>query len=135
MPRYGRFRCGPRRDGNACWQRVSERLRRSELNKGIGVDLDGIASQIAETQAAANQAAATIASIGETVGNVNEISSAISAAVGRQAAVAQEMSANKQAMTKAVSEISRNVSLIAASTQEVDASMRLVRDASRAMVA
>ncbi|MFY9294372.1 MAG: PAS domain-containing methyl-accepting chemotaxis protein [Methylorubrum rhodinum] len=94
-----------------------------------------IGGQIAETQAAANQAAAAIASIGETIGEVNEISSAISSAVEQQAAVAQEMSANMQAMTQAVTEISRSVGLIAASTQEVDASARLVRDASRSMAA
>ncbi len=40
-----------------------------------------------------------------------------------------------QAMTQAVSEISRSVGLIATSTREVDASARLVRDASRSMAA
>ncbi|MCX4194142.1 PAS domain-containing methyl-accepting chemotaxis protein [Methylobacterium organophilum] len=94
-----------------------------------------IGSQIAETQAAANQAALAISGIGETVGEVNEISSAISTAVEQQAAVAQEMSANMQAMTVAVGEISRSAGLIATSTQEVDASARLVRDASRSMAA
>jgi methyl-accepting chemotaxis protein len=96
---------------------------------------ESISTQIAQTQAAANQAAAAIAGIGETIGEVNEISSAISTAVEQQAAVAQEMSSNMQAMTHAVAEISRSVSLIAASTQEVDTSTRLVREASRAMVA
>ncbi|MFH6787322.1 MULTISPECIES: methyl-accepting chemotaxis protein [Methylobacterium] len=94
-----------------------------------------ISGQIAETQAAANRAAAAISGIGETIGEVNEISSAISTAVEQQAAVAQEMSASMQAMTQAVSEISRSVGLIAASTREVDASARLVRDASRSMAA
>ncbi|MFF9550756.1 methyl-accepting chemotaxis protein [Methylobacterium fujisawaense] len=94
-----------------------------------------IGGQIAETQAAANQAALAISGIGETIGEVNEISSAISTAVEQQSAVAQEMSANMQAMTQAVTEISRSVGLIAASTQEVDASARLVRDASRSMAA
>ncbi len=94
-----------------------------------------IGGQIAETQEAANRAAIAISGIGETIGEVNEISSAISTAVEQQAAVAQEMSANMQAMTQAVSEISRSVSLIATSTQEVDASARLVRDASRSMAA
>lgn len=96
---------------------------------------ESIGNQIAETQAAANQAAAAISGIGETIGQVNEISSAISTAVEQQAAVAQEMSSNMQAMTQAVSEISKSVSLIASSTQEVDASTQLVRDASRSMAA
>lgn len=96
---------------------------------------ESIGSQIAETQSAANEAAAAIAGIGETIGQVNEISAAISSAIEQQAAVAQEMSANMHAMTSAVSEISQNVSLIANSTQEVDASARLVRDASRSMAA
>ncbi|MGU3479074.1 methyl-accepting chemotaxis protein [Methylobacterium sp. D48H] len=96
---------------------------------------ESISSQIAQTQAAANQAATAISGIGQTIGEVNEISSAISTAVEQQAAVAQEMSANMQAMTQAVGEISRNVSMIAGSTQEIDASTRLVREASRAMVA
>jgi methyl-accepting chemotaxis protein len=96
---------------------------------------ESIARQIAETQSAATQAATAIAGIGETVGQVNDISSAISTAVEQQASVAQEMSSNMQAMKEAVSEVSRNVSLIASSTQNVDAATRLVRDASRAMVA
>jgi methyl-accepting chemotaxis protein len=94
-----------------------------------------ISGQIAETQAAANRAATAISGIGETIGEVNEISSAISTAVEQQAAVAREISANMQAMTGAVAEISRSVGLIAASTREVDASARLVRDASRSMAA
>jgi len=96
---------------------------------------ESISSQIAQTQAAANEAATAISGIGMTIGEVNEISSAISTAVEQQAAVAQEMSGNMQAMTQAVAEISRNVGLIAASTQEVDTSARLVREASRRMVA
>ncbi|KMO19671.1 hypothetical protein QR78_00705 [Methylobacterium indicum] len=96
---------------------------------------ESISGQIAETQTAANQAATAISGIGETIGEVNDISSAISTAVEQQAAVAQEMSANMQAMTQAVSEISRSVGLIATATQEVNASARLVREASRNMVA
>ncbi|WP_091754510.1 PAS domain-containing methyl-accepting chemotaxis protein [Methylobacterium sp. ap11] len=94
---------------------------------------ESISGQIAETQTAANQAATAISGIGETIGEVNDISSAISTAVEQQAAVAQEMSANMQAMTQAVSEISRSVGLIATATQEVNASARLVREASRNM--
>ncbi len=96
---------------------------------------ESISGQIAETQTAANQAATAISGIGETIGEVNDISSAISTAVEQQAAVAQEMSANMQAMTQAVSEISRSISLIAISTQEVNASAQLVREASRNMAA
>ena len=59
----------------------------------------------------------------------------IALAVEQQAAVAQEISANMQAMTQAVSEISRSVGVIATTTQEVDASARLVREASRSMAA
>ncbi|MEL6061431.1 MULTISPECIES: methyl-accepting chemotaxis protein [unclassified Methylobacterium] len=94
-----------------------------------------IGGQIAETQAAANQAAVAITGIGQTIAEVNEISSAISTAVEQQAAVAQEISVNMHAMTGAVGEISRSVSLIATATQEVDASTRLVRDASHSMAA
>jgi methyl-accepting chemotaxis protein len=96
---------------------------------------ESIGSQIVQTQAAAREAATAISSIGETIGEVNEISSAISTAVEQQATVAQEMSLNMQAMTHAVEEISQSISLIATSTQEVDASTRQVRDASRAMAA
>nr|WP_313901555.1 PAS domain-containing methyl-accepting chemotaxis protein [Methylobacterium sp. J-076] len=94
---------------------------------------ESISAQIAQTQKAAGEAASAIAGIGHTVGEVNEISSAISAAVDQQAAVAREMSSNMQAMTSAVGEISRNVSLIASSSQELDASTRQVREASRKM--
>ena len=96
---------------------------------------ESIGSQIVQTQAAASEAATAISGIGRTIGEVNEISSAISTAVEQQAAVAQEMSLNMQAMTQAVSEISQNIGLIATATREVDTSTRQVREASRAMVA
>jgi len=94
---------------------------------------ESIGRQIAETQGAARRAATAITGIGATIGQVDEISSAIAAAVGQQAAVAQEMSASMQAMTGAVGEISRTIGAIAASTRDVDAATRLVRDASRSM--
>ncbi|MGF3021766.1 methyl-accepting chemotaxis protein [Methylobacterium aquaticum] len=96
---------------------------------------DSISRQIAETQDAANRAAAAITGIGETIGQVDAISSSIASAVEQQAAVAREMSASMQAMTEAVGEISRNLGTIASSTREVDAAARLVRDASRTMAA
>ncbi|PJI55932.1 chemotaxis protein [Methylobacterium radiotolerans] len=96
---------------------------------------ESISRQIAETQAAASRAASAISGIGQTVNEVNEISTAISTAIEQQAHVSQGMSASMLAMTEAVGEISRNVNLIAVSTQEIDSSTRLVREASRAMVA
>jgi methyl-accepting chemotaxis protein len=94
---------------------------------------ESIGRQIAETQGAARRAATAITGIGATIGQVDEISSAIAAAVGQQAAVAQEMSASMQAMTGVVGEIGRTIGAIAASTRDVDAATRLVRDASRSM--
>ena len=94
-----------------------------------------IGSQITGTQTAAREAATAIGRIGETIGQVNDISASISTAVAQQAAVAQERSANRQAMTGAVTEISQNVSLIAVSAREVDAATRQVREASRSMAA
>ena len=96
---------------------------------------ENISSQIGATQAAANEAAAAITGIADTIGQVNEISAAISASVDQQAAVAQEMSANMQSMTAAVSEISHSVGTIAASTRAIEAATHQVRDASRNMAA
>lgn len=106
-----------------------------ELASQTAKATQSIAGQIADTQEAANRAATAIGGIGATIGEVNEISSAISTAVEQQAAVAQEMSVNMQAMTQAVSEISRSVASIATATQEVEVSASLVRDASRSMAA
>ncbi|WP_342106375.1 PAS domain-containing methyl-accepting chemotaxis protein [Methylobacterium sp. SI9] len=126
-----------------------EAARAGEAGKGFAVvavevkDLatqtanatQSIGRQIAETQAAAHQAACAIAGIGATIGEVNEIASAISTAVEQQSAVAQEMSVNMQAMTCAMGEISCSIDLIATASQSVDASARLVREASRSMAA
>ncbi|GJD99263.1 methyl-accepting chemotaxis protein [Methylobacterium isbiliense] len=95
---------------------------------------ESIGAQIAQTQGAAHEAATAITGIGETIGEVNTISAAISSSVEQQAAVAQEMSVNMQAMTTAVADISRSIGLIASSTQRVNDSTRQVREFSRSMV-
>ncbi|QQP90226.1 MCP four helix bundle domain-containing protein [Skermanella sp. TT6] len=81
-----------------------------------GKATEEISAQISSMQAATGGAVGAIRGIGTTIGSINEITTAISAAVEEQ--------------TAATSEISRNVTQAAAGTQEVSSNIVQVTEAS-----
>jgi methyl-accepting chemotaxis protein len=92
-----------------------------------------ISGQITEVQNATSSAVGVIETISQTIAKVNEISSAIAAAVEEQASVTQNMSSNMHVAAKGVADISQNVNEIAGAARSVDTATRKVKEASRAL--
>ncbi|GJE16965.1 Biofilm dispersion protein BdlA [Methylobacterium marchantiae] len=91
-----------------------------------------ISTQILSTQQATQQAVGAISSIQSTIMTLNEVASAISAAVEEQTAVTREMSSSMQTASNGVSLITGSLDEIARSTEEVDTATQKVRIASQA---
>jgi methyl-accepting chemotaxis protein len=70
---------------------------------------DEISSQVGAMQAATTEAVQAIESIGRTISSINEITSAISAAVEEQGAATQEIARNVAQAAQGTGEVSRNV--------------------------
>jgi methyl-accepting chemotaxis protein len=70
---------------------------------------EDIATQIAAIQAATHQAVEAIHGIGRTVGQVNEISATIAAAVEEQGAATQEITRNTQDVARGTHDVSQNI--------------------------
>jgi methyl-accepting chemotaxis protein len=92
-----------------------------------------ISAQITEAQTTTGKAVSAIETIGATIAKLNEISTAVAAAVEEQSAVTQEMSNNMQSAAAGVSSISRSVNEIATSTRRIDEATTKVQEASRAL--
>ncbi|WP_419951832.1 methyl-accepting chemotaxis protein [Methylobacterium sp.] len=90
-----------------------------------------ITAQIMSTQQATQDAVGAITSIQDTIMTLNEVASAISAAVEEQSAVTREMSASMQTASNGVGQITSSLSEIARSTEEVDSATQKVRVASQ----
>lgn len=90
-----------------------------------------ISAQIMSTQQATQDAVGAITSIQDTILTLNEVASAISAAVEEQSAVTREMSASMQTASNGVGQITSSLSEIARSTEEVDSATQKVRVASQ----
>lgn len=69
-----------------------------------------ISAQITSMQDATRNTVTAIKSIGATIGEINEISTAVAAAVQEQTAATDEISRNVQQASQGTSEISRNIS-------------------------
>lgn len=92
-----------------------------------------IGTQILATQEATQEAVGAIDSIQRTITTLNEVASAISAAVEEQSAVTREMSASMQTASTSVGLITSSLSEIACATEEVDVATQKVREAARAV--
>jgi methyl-accepting chemotaxis protein len=68
-----------------------------------------ISSKIAEMQAATTQSVQAVQTIGRTIGEINEVSSTIAAAVEEQGAATQEIARNVQQASAGTSEVSANI--------------------------
>ncbi|MCJ2129745.1 PAS domain-containing methyl-accepting chemotaxis protein [Methylobacterium sp. E-045] len=91
-----------------------------------------IGTQILSTQQATQEAVGAISSIQNTIMTLNEVASAISAAVEEQSAVTREMSSSMQTASNGVSRITGSLNEIARSTEEVDIATQKVRLVSKA---
>ncbi len=96
---------------------------------------ENIAGQIAGVQAATSKVVQAIRQISETISSIDEIATAIAAAVEEQGAVAREMSSNMQIAANSVSSISNSTMLIANAAQAADIATHKVKEATQAMAA
>ncbi|MCJ2139095.1 methyl-accepting chemotaxis protein [Methylobacterium sp. E-066] len=94
---------------------------------------DQIRGQIVATQAATRDAVDAIGSIQRTIRGLDEVSSAIAAAVEEQSAVTREMSGSMHTAAHGVTTIAGGMEAIARASEEVDAATRQVREAARAV--
>ncbi|MBI2255851.1 MAG: MCP four helix bundle domain-containing protein [Proteobacteria bacterium] len=82
---------------------------------------DEIASQIRAIQDATHSSAGAIAGITQTIGRVNEISTAIASAVEEQGAATQEISRNVQQAAAGSAEVSSNIVGVTQASQQTSA--------------
>ena len=73
---------------------------------------DEISLQITQMQNASNQAVSSIELIGTTISRVNEIASAIAAAVEEQSAATQEIARNVNEASTGTTEVSSSISVV-----------------------
>ncbi|MBK8160098.1 MAG: MCP four helix bundle domain-containing protein [Rhodospirillaceae bacterium] len=100
---------------------------------------DEIASQVRSIQEATDSSATAIAGITQTIGRVNEISTAIASAVEEQGAATQEISRNVQQAASGSAEVATNITGVteasqqtsAGSTQVLGAASELARNGER----
>ncbi len=89
-----------------------------------------IGTQITDVQKTTETVVGAIGKISATIGNINDISTSIAAAVEEQTAVTQEISENMQTASQGVEQITRNVSELAEATSQIDTATRTVRETS-----
>ena len=92
-----------------------------------------IGTQIAAVQAETSRAVAAIDGIGATIEQLSTISLSVSSAVTEQAAVTRDMTENMQSAAQSVAAVHAAMAEIAASAGVVDASVRKVSEAARAL--
>ncbi|MDK9719759.1 MAG: methyl-accepting chemotaxis protein [Rhodospirillales bacterium] len=94
---------------------------------------DEIAQQITSVQTETERAVGAIRSVSDTIGHINEISSAIAAAVEEQTAATREITRNVEEAARGTQEVSSNISgVMSASTETGDAASSVL-DAARSL--
>ena len=94
---------------------------------------DEIRSQIASMQSVTTSAVNAIRSIGQTIGEINEVTTAIAAAVEEQGAATREIARNVQHAAGGTSEVSSNIVGVSTASGEAGAAATKVLDASAAL--
>jgi methyl-accepting chemotaxis protein len=94
---------------------------------------DEIRVQIAATQSTTRDAVDAIATIRDTIGTLNAVTSAIASAVEEQSVVTQEMSTSLQTAYGGIAAITSGMDTIAQASTRLDHATRQVREGARAM--
>jgi methyl-accepting chemotaxis protein len=94
---------------------------------------EDIAAQVAAIQSSTGSAVAAIREIGTVIGQVNEISTTIAAAVEEQGAATQEIARNAQEAAKGTTEVSSNISGVKSSADETGRAATEVLGAAKQM--
>jgi methyl-accepting chemotaxis protein len=94
---------------------------------------DEIRTQIANMQQVTTSAVGAIRSIGLTIGEINEVSTAIASAVEQQGAATREIARNIQHAAGGTSEVSSNIVGVSSATAEAGSAASEVLDASSAL--
>ncbi|KQP26487.1 PAS domain-containing methyl-accepting chemotaxis protein [Methylobacterium sp. Leaf100] len=103
------------------------------LAEQTGKATDRIRDQIVATQTASHDAADAVGSIESTIRTLNDVSTAIAAAIKKQSAVTREMSGSMQTASQGISAIAVGMTVIARASEHVDLATSQVRDAVRAI--
>ncbi|WP_417454514.1 methyl-accepting chemotaxis protein [Kiloniella sp.] len=91
---------------------------------------DEIGTQITGIQNATSDAVAAIGSIGKTIGNMDEIASAIAAAVEQQMAATQEIARNVERAANGTETVTHNINNVSNTAKESEAAANQVKQAS-----
>jgi methyl-accepting chemotaxis protein len=94
---------------------------------------DEIRQQIVSMQQVATSAVGAIRNIGQTIGEINEVTTAIAAAVEQQGAATREIARNIQHAAGGTSEVSSNIIGVSAASAEAGSAASEVLDASDAL--
>jgi methyl-accepting chemotaxis protein len=94
---------------------------------------DEIRSQIASMQAVTETAVGAIRSIGNTIGEINEVTTAIASAVEQQGAATREIARNIQHAAGGTSEVSSNIVGVSTASAEAGSAANEVLSASSAL--
>ncbi len=94
---------------------------------------DEIRAQIASMQSVTTSAVNAIRNIGQTIGEINDVTTAIAAAVEEQGAATREIARNIQHAAGGTSEVSSNIVGVSTASAEAGAAATEVLDASAAL--
>jgi methyl-accepting chemotaxis protein len=94
---------------------------------------DEIRQQIVSMQSVATSAVGAIRNIGQTIGEINEVTTAIAAAVEQQGAATREIARNIQHAAGGTSEVSSNIIGVSTASAEAGSAASEVLDASGAL--
>ncbi len=94
---------------------------------------DEIRAQIASMQSVTTSAVSAIRNIGQTIGEINDVTTAIAAAVEEQGAATREIARNIQHAAGGTTEVSGNIAGVSAASAEAGAAAAEVLNASAAL--